>query len=50
MTLGMTTHDIQKIILFENLLIILFSLIFGLITESIFSRLFQMVVAFILGI
>ena len=44
MTLGMTTKDIRKIIFFENAIIILGSLFTGLISGTIFSRLFQLVV------
>lgn len=44
LTLGMTSKDIRKIILFENIIVILSSLVMGLVSGLIFSRLFQMVV------
>ncbi|MCX7749434.1 MAG: FtsX-like permease family protein [Clostridia bacterium] len=44
MTLGMSQSDIRKIILLENLLIILSSLFAGLASGLIFSRFFQMIV------
>ena len=50
MSLGMTTKDIKKIILIENLVIIAASLIFGILAGTVFSRLFQMVVLSLLDI
>lgn len=41
MSLGMHKNDLQKIILLENLIISVSSLIAGIITGAIFSRLFQ---------
>ncbi|MNC11135.1 ABC transporter permease protein YxdM [compost metagenome] len=41
MSLGMHKNDLQKIILLENLVISVSSLIVGIITGTIFSRLFQ---------
>ncbi len=43
MTLGMTKKDINKIVLVENSLILAFSMLIGLISGVLFSRLFQMV-------
>lgn len=50
MTLGMTTKDIRKIILFENTIIIFGSLFTGLVSGIIFSRLFQMIVINLLNL
>ncbi|WP_019636866.1 ABC transporter permease [Paenibacillus fonticola] len=41
MSLGMHKNDLQKIILLENLIISVSSMIIGILTGSIFSRLFQ---------
>ncbi|AZS14186.1 ABC transporter permease [Paenibacillus lutimineralis] len=41
MSLGMHKNDLQKIILLENLIISVSSMIVGILTGSIFSRLFQ---------
>ncbi|AIQ47439.1 hypothetical protein R70723_17255 [Paenibacillus sp. FSL R7-0273] len=41
MSLGMHKNDLQKIILLENLIISVSSMIAGIVTGSIFSRLFQ---------
>ncbi|MEI2394038.1 ABC transporter permease [Paenibacillus phytohabitans] len=41
MSLGMHKNDLQKIILLENLIISVSSLVAGIITGAIFSRLFQ---------
>ncbi|MEC0169625.1 ABC transporter permease [Paenibacillus graminis] len=43
MSLGMHKTDLQKIILLENLIISISSLIVGIITGTVFSRLFQTV-------
>lgn len=48
--LGMNNHDIKKLILFENLLIAVSSLLTGLILGSVFGRLFFMIVAKILNL
>ena len=50
MTLGMTSKDIQKIILLENLAVMSASLVTGVFSGVIFSRLFQMVVLSLLKI
>ncbi|OKP96663.1 FtsX-like permease family protein [Paenibacillus sp. P46E] len=41
MSLGMNKNDLQKLILLENLIISVSSLIVGIITGAVFSRLFQ---------
>lgn len=41
MSLGMQKNDLQKIILLENLIISITSLVAGIVTGTIFSRLFQ---------
>ncbi|MDP4092006.1 MAG: ABC transporter permease [Bacillota bacterium] len=43
MTLGMTKKDINRIILVENSLILIFSMLIGFISGVLFSRLFQMI-------
>lgn len=48
--LGMNKRDIKKLILFENLLIAASSMITGLISGSIFGRLFFMIVTKILNL
>lgn len=48
--LGMNKHDIKKLILFENLLIAVFSMLTGLISGSVFGRLFFMIVTKILNL
>lgn len=50
MVLGMTTRNIRRIILIENSIIAIFSLIIGLTVGSIFSRLFYYVVNIITDI
>jgi len=50
MTLGMSTRDIRKLVLFENIWINLSSLCLGLITGLLFSRLFQMIAFHLLEI
>ncbi|MDP4091157.1 MAG: ABC transporter permease, partial [Bacillota bacterium] len=50
MALGMSDRHIRKLILFENVLVILFSVLLGLCTGLLFSRLFQMVALELLGI
>lgn len=44
LTLGMTKKDISKIIIIENIFVALISLIIGLVSGTVFSRLFYMVV------
>lgn len=48
--LGMNKHDIKKLILFENLFIAVSSLLTGLISGSVFGRLFFMIVTKILNL
>lgn len=48
--LGMNKHDIKKLILFENLLIAVSSMLTGLISGSVFGRLFFMIVTKILNL
>ena len=50
MTLGMTSKDIQKIILLENAAVMSASLVTGVFSGVIFSKLFQMVVLSLLKI
>lgn len=50
MTLGMTKKDINKIVLVENSLILASSMIIGLVSGVLFSRLFQMVLMKIIDI
>lgn len=50
MTLGMTQRDVKKMVLYENLVIVGSSLIAGLLSGFMFSRLFYMVFSKILKI
>lgn len=48
MTLGMNKRDITKLIIVEDIILVLVSLVTGIVTGALFSRLFQMVVKEIL--
>lgn len=50
LTLGMTTKDLRKMTLLENIIIVITSLFAGIITGLVFSRLFYMIVSKILMI
>lgn len=50
MVLGMNDHDIQKIMLIENSIIAIASLLIGLISGTIFSRIFYMIILSIINI
>ncbi|MGG7177474.1 FtsX-like permease family protein [Clostridium paraputrificum] len=50
MTLGMNRRNIIKVIFVENMIIIISSLVIGIISGALFSRLFQMVIVDILGL
>lgn len=50
MNLGMTTGDIRKIIIYENTIVALGSILFGLLVGLIFSRLFFIVITKLLGV
>lgn len=50
LTLGMTKKDINRIIVIENLIVALISLTIGLMSGTVFSRLFYMVVVKLIDI
>lgn len=50
MTLGMTHEDIRKIIIYENTIVALGSIVLGLITGLVFSRLFFIIIMKLLEI
>lgn len=50
MNLGMTTGDIRKIIIYENAIVALGSILFGLLVGLVFSRLFFIVITKLLGV
>lgn len=50
MNLGMTTGDIRKIIIYENTIVALGSIAFGLLVGLVFSRLFFIVITKLLGV
>jgi hypothetical protein len=49
MNLGMTTSDIIKIIIYENTIVALGSIVLGLLVGSVFSRLFFVIITRLLG-
>lgn len=50
MNLGMTTEDIRKIIIYENIIVALGAILLGLLTGAVFSRLFFIVIASLLEV
>jgi len=50
MTLGMSISDIRKIILVENGLIAIASIVFGVLSGTIFSRLFYLFIMRVIGV
>ncbi|EJO5347788.1 ABC transporter permease [Clostridium botulinum] len=50
LTLGVTTKDLRKILFFENILIIITSLLTGMVVGTLFSRIFYMIIGKILWI
>lgn len=50
MVLGMTVQDIQKIVFIENGLIAIFSLLIGLVSGTIFSKLFYLLIIKIIDV
>lgn len=50
MNLGMTTRDIRKIIIYENIIVALGSILLGLLVGLVFSRLFFIIIIKLLGV
>lgn len=50
MNLGMTTEDIRKIIIYENIIVALGAILLGLLTGAVFSRLFFIVITRLLEV
>ena len=49
MTLGMTVEDVRKIIIYENIIVAIGSILLGIITGLVFSRLFFIIITSLLG-